>query len=79
MLYIKGRFLDALFVTSPFISSSSGISSPRDSTRRKRSTIVPFVTLHRPFFPGGAAFGYFVMFPWGLPVLLKLGSEFTRS
>lgn len=77
MLYIKVAFLTALFVTSPFIFLQIWYFVATGLYQKEKKYVVPFVTFTSVFFLAGAAFGYFVMFPWACRFFLKLGSEFT--
>ena len=77
MLYIKVAFLTALFVTSPFIFLQLWYFVAPGLYQKEKKYVFPFVTFTTVFFLAGAAFGYFVMFPWACRFFLKLGSEFT--
>lgn len=77
MLYIKVAFLTALFVTSPFIFLQLWYFIAPGLYKKEKKHVVPFVTFTTVFFLAGAAFGYFVMFPWACRFFLKLGSDFT--
>jgi sec-independent protein translocase protein TatC len=77
MLYIKVAFLTALFVTSPFIFLQLWYFIAPGLYKKEKKYVVPFVTFTTVFFLAGAAFGYFVMFPWACRFFLKLGSDFT--
>jgi sec-independent protein translocase protein TatC len=77
MLYIKVAFLTALFVTSPFIFLQLWYFVAPGLYQKEKKYVVPFVTFTTIFFLAGAAFGYFIMFPWACRFFLKLGSDFT--
>jgi len=77
MLYIKVAFLTALFVTSPFIFLQLWYFIAPGLYQKEKKYVVPFVTFTTIFFLAGAAFGYFVMFPWACRFFLKMGSDFT--
>jgi sec-independent protein translocase protein TatC len=77
MLYIKVAFLTALFVTSPFIFLQLWYFIAPGLYQKEKKYVFPFVTFTTIFFLAGAAFGYFVMFPWACRFFLKLGSDFT--
>jgi len=77
MLYIKVAFLTALFVTSPFIFLQLWYFVAPGLYQKEKKYVFPFVTFTTVFFLAGAAFGYFVMFPWACRFFLKLGSDFT--
>jgi len=77
MLYIKVAFMTAVFVTSPFIFLQLWYFIAPGLYQKEKKYVVPFVTFTTVFFLAGAAFGYFVMFPWACRFFLKLGSDFT--
>ena len=77
MLYLKVAFLTALFVTSPFIFLQLWYFIAPGLYQKEKKYVVPFVTFTTVFFLAGAAFGYFVMFPWACRFFLQLGSDFT--
>ena len=77
MLYIKVAFLTALFVTSPFIFLQLWYFIAPGLYQKEKKYVVPFVAFTSIFFLAGAAFGYFVMFPWACRFFLKMGSDFT--
>jgi sec-independent protein translocase protein TatC len=77
MLYIKVAFLTALFATSPFLFLQIWYFVAPGLYQKEKKYVVPFVTFTTVFFLAGAAFGYFVMFPWACRFFLKLGSDFA--
>jgi len=77
MLYIKVAFLTALFATSPFIFLQLWYFIAPGLYQKEKKYVVPFVAFTSIFFLAGAAFGYFVMFPWACRFFLKMGSDFT--
>jgi sec-independent protein translocase protein TatC len=77
MLYIKVAFLTALFITSPFIFLQLWYFVAPGLYQKEKKYVFPFVVFTTVFFLAGAAFGYFVMFPWACRFFLKLGAEFT--
>jgi|SRR5579863_8893207 len=73
MLYFKVAALAAVFISSPFILYQLwGFISP-GLYRRERLFVLPFVTLGSLFFITGGAFGYYVVFPYAVRVLLGFG------
>ncbi|MGB7296471.1 MAG: twin-arginine translocase subunit TatC [Candidatus Aminicenantales bacterium] len=77
MLYIKVSFLTAIFLTSPFIFLQIWYFIAPGLYQKEKKYIFPFVIFTTVFFLAGAAFGYFVMFPWACRFFLTLGSDFT--
>jgi sec-independent protein translocase protein TatC len=76
MLYIKVAFLTALFATSPFIFLQLWYFIAPGLYQKEKKYVVPFVTFTTVFFLAGAAFGYFVMFPWTCRFFLTMGKDF---
>jgi sec-independent protein translocase protein TatC len=77
MLYMKVAFLIAVFVTSPFIFLQLWYFVAPGLYQKEKKYVIPFVTFTTIFFLVGAAFGYFIMFPWACRFFLNLGSDFT--
>jgi sec-independent protein translocase protein TatC len=77
MLYIKVSFLAAIFLTSPFIFLQIWYFIAPGLYQKEKKYVFPFVIFSTVFFLAGAAFGYFVMFPWACRFFLNLGQDFT--
>jgi sec-independent protein translocase protein TatC len=77
MLYIKVSFLTAIFLTSPFIFLQLWYFVAPGLYQKEKKYVFPFVVFTTVFFLAGAAFGYFIMFPWACRFFLNLGSDFT--
>jgi sec-independent protein translocase protein TatC len=77
MLYIKVSFLTAIFLTSPFIFLQLWYFVAPGLYQKEKKYVFPFVVFTTIFFLAGAAFGYFIMFPWACRFFLNLGSDFT--
>jgi sec-independent protein translocase protein TatC len=77
MLYIKVAFLTALFATSPFIFLQLWYFVAPGLYQKEKKYVLPFVTFTTVFFLAGAAFGYFIMFPWACRFFLNLGKDFS--
>jgi sec-independent protein translocase protein TatC len=77
MLYIKVSFLTAIFLTSPFIFLQLWYFIAPGLYQKEKKYVFPFVIFSTVFFLAGAAFGYFVMFPWACRFFLNLGQDFT--
>ncbi len=77
MLYIKVAFLAALFATSPFIFLQLWYFIAPGLYQKEKKYVVPFVTFTTVFFLAGAAFGYYVMFPWTCRFFLTMGKDFN--
>jgi sec-independent protein translocase protein TatC len=77
MLYIKVAFLTAVFATSPYIFLQLWYFVAPGLYQKEKKHIFPFVTFTTVFFLAGAAFGYFVMFPWTCRFFLNMGKDFN--
>jgi sec-independent protein translocase protein TatC len=76
MLYLKVSFLAAIFVCSPFIFYQLWLFIAPGLYKKERKYVVPFVVFTTVFFLGGAAFAYYVAYPFACRFFIKLGSEF---
>jgi sec-independent protein translocase protein TatC len=77
MLYIKVSFLTAIFVTSPFIFLQIWYFVAPGLYQKEKKYVFPFVFFSTFFFLAGAAFSYFILFPWACRFFLNLGSDFN--
>jgi sec-independent protein translocase protein TatC len=77
MLYIKVSFLTALFATAPFLFLQLWYFVAPGLYQKEKKYVVPFVLFTSVFFFIGAAFGYFVVFPWACRFFLSLGKDFS--
>jgi sec-independent protein translocase protein TatC len=77
MLYIKVSFLTALFVTAPFVFLQLWYFVAPGLYQKEKKYVVPFVVFTSIFFFLGAAFGYFVVFPWACRFFLSMGKDFN--
>ena len=76
MLYIKVSFLAAIFFTSPFIFLQFWYFIAPGLYQKERKYVIPFVLFTTIFFLLGAAFAYFIVFPFACKFFLNLGAEF---
>ncbi len=76
MLYIKVSFLTALFVVSPFIFYQIWKFIAPGLYQKEKKYVAPFVLFTTVFFLGGAAFAYYVAYPFACRFFLQLGSDF---
>ncbi len=76
MLYIKVSFLAAILFTSPYIFLQLWFFVAPGLYKKEKKYVYPFVIFTTFFFLLGAAFGYFVAFPFACNFFLKMGSEF---
>jgi len=76
MLYIKVSFLAALFAVSPYVFYQIWKFVAPGLYQKEKKYVVPFVFFTSVFFIGGAAFAYYIAYPFACQFFLKLGSEF---
>jgi sec-independent protein translocase protein TatC len=76
MLYIKVSFLAALFAVSPYVFYQLWKFIAPGLYQKEKKYVVPFVLFTSIFFIGGAAFAYYIAYPFACQFFLKLGSEF---
>ncbi len=76
MLYMKVAFVAALFVSCPFIFYQIWKFVAPGLYQKEKKYVWPFVFFTSLFFIGGAAFGYYVAFPFACKFFLNLGSDF---
>jgi sec-independent protein translocase protein TatC len=76
MVYMKVAFLASLFVMSPFVFLQLWYFIAPGLYQKEKKYVVPFVLMTTFFFALGAAFGYFIVFPWACRFFLQLGSDF---
>ena len=76
MLYLKTGFLAAAFVASPFIFLQLWYFIAPGLYQKEKKYVIPFVVMTTLFFAAGAAFGYFIVFPFACRFFLQLGGSF---
>jgi len=76
MLYIKVSFLTAIFAVSPFIFYQIWKFVAPGLYQKEKKHVVPFVLFTSIFFLGGAAFSYYIAFPFACRFFLNLGADF---
>lgn len=76
IFYMKVAALAALFIASPVVLYQFWRFVSPGLYSRERRFLVPVVTLSTLFFLGGAAFAYWVAFPFAAEFLLGLGAQF---
>ncbi len=76
MLYIKVSFLAALFAVSPYVFYQLWKFIAPGLYQKEKKYVVPFVVCTSLFFLGGAAFAYYVAYPFACRFFLQLGSDF---
>lgn len=76
MLYIKVSFITALFAVSPFIFYQLWKFVAPGLYQKEKKYVVPFVLFTSVFFLGGAAFAYYIAYPFACRFFLQMGSDF---
>jgi len=76
--YLKVSFLAAIFLSLPVIFYQLWAFISPGLYSKERKVIFPFVIFSTLFFVTGAAFGYFVVFPFGFKFLLGFATDTIR-
>jgi sec-independent protein translocase protein TatC len=76
MLYIKIAFLTALFFVSPFVFYQIWLFVAPGLYKKEKKYVIPFVAFTSIFFLGGAAFGYFIAYPFACRFFINMSSGF---
>ena len=76
MVYMKVAFLVALFIAIPFILLQIWYFIAPGLYQKEKKYVWPFVFFTSIFFMMGAAFGYFIVFPYACRFFLKIGQDF---
>jgi sec-independent protein translocase protein TatC len=77
MLYMKVAFVSSLFVSCPFIFYQIWKFVAPGLYQKEKKYVWPFVFFTSAFFMGGAAFGYYVAFPFACKFFLNMGGDFS--
>jgi len=76
MLYMKVAFMASLFLMSPFVFLQVWYFIAPGLFQKEKKYVIPFVFMTTFFFSLGAAFGYFIVFPWACRFFLTLAKDF---
>jgi len=76
MMYLKIAFLGSLFFAAPFIFLQVWYFVAPGLFQKEKKYVIPFVLMTTFFFAAGAAFGYFVVFPFACKFFLSIGKDF---
>jgi sec-independent protein translocase protein TatC len=76
MMYLKIAFLASLFITAPFLFLQVWYFVAPGLYQKEKKYVIPFVIMTTFFFAVGAAFGYFVVFPFACKFFLSMGKDF---
>jgi len=76
MMYLKIAFLASLFITAPFLFLQVWYFVAPGLYQKEKKYVIPFVLMTTFFFAVGAAFGYYVVFPFACRFFLNIGKDF---
>ncbi|MGZ5453646.1 MAG: twin-arginine translocase subunit TatC [Candidatus Aminicenantales bacterium] len=76
MMYLKIAFLASLFFTAPFIFLQVWYFVAPGLFQKEKKYVIPFVLMTTFFFAMGAAFGYFLVFPFACRFFITMGKDF---
>jgi sec-independent protein translocase protein TatC len=76
MMYLKIAFLASLFITAPFIFLQIWYFVAPGLYQKEKKYVIPFMLMTTFFFAVGAAFGYFVVYPFACRFFLSVGENF---
>jgi len=76
--YLKVAFLAGLFLASPYVLYQVWLFVAPALYSHEKRYVVPFLIFSTLFFVGGAAFGYFVVFPFGFRFFIGFATDFIR-
>jgi sec-independent protein translocase protein TatC len=79
MMYLKIAFLASIFFTAPFIFLQVWYFVAPGLYQKEKKYVIPFVLMATFFFALGAAFGYFVVFPFACRFFLTMGKDFQAN
>jgi sec-independent protein translocase protein TatC len=77
ILYMKVALLAGIFLVLPWILYQVWKFISPGLYRREKRMVTPFVFFSSIAFISGAAFGYYVLFPYAFKFLLEIGKEFS--
>jgi len=76
--YLKVALLGGIFVASPVILYQIWLFAAPALYSREKKYVVPFVVSSTLLFVGGAAFGYFVVFPFGFKFFMGFATDLIQ-
>jgi sec-independent protein translocase protein TatC len=77
MMYLKIAFLASLFLTAPFIFLQIWYFIAPGLYQKEKKYVIPFMLMTTFFFALGAAFGYFLVYPYACKFFLNVGKDFN--
>ena len=76
--YLKVALLAGLFVASPVVLYQVWLFVAPALYSKEKKYVVPFVFFSTLLFIGGAAFGYFIVFPYGFKFFMSFATDFIQ-
>ena len=77
--YLKVAFLAGFMLASPVLIYEFWMFVSPGLYKHERRMLIPIVFLSTVFFVGGAAFGYFLVFPYGFQFFLGFANEHIKA
>lgn len=76
--YLKVALLAGLFVASPVVLYQIWLFVAPALYSHEKKYVIPFVVLSTLLFIGGAAFGYFIVFPFGFKFFMSFATDLIK-
>ena len=76
--YLKVALLAGMFLASPVVLYQIWLFVAPALYSHEKKYVIPFVSLSTILFIGGAAFGYFIVFPFGFKFFLSFATDFIQ-
>jgi sec-independent protein translocase protein TatC len=76
--YLKVALLAGLFVASPVVLYQVWLFVAPALYSKEKKYVIPFVIFSTILFIGGAAFGYFIVFPYGFKFFMSFATDFIQ-
>ena len=76
--YLKLSFFSGIFLAFPYILYQAWLFVAPGLYAHEKRYLLPFLVFATFFFVAGAAFGYFVVFPYGFRFFLGFSTDFIR-
>ncbi len=78
LTYLKMALVSGIILSSPLVFYQIWMFVSPGLHETEKSYSLPFVAFSTLFFVGGAAFGYFVVFPYGFKFFMGFASDYVR-
>jgi sec-independent protein translocase protein TatC len=77
--YLKVALVGGVLLAAPFLFYEMWMFVAPGLYRHEKKMAIPFVTSSTLLFVGGAAFGYFIVFPFGFKFFMGFSNEYVRA